>query len=98
MVNDSGKTLSKAIFGNAYFFAAAIVIAKFNDGSFTQRTVARRLSIPDNLVAPTLKRLSVAELIKQSGETWRRVQNPFWQIVEDLNLQMPELGGDEILG
>jgi len=84
VVPDSTKTFSKAVFGNAYWLSTAVVIAGFADGRFTQRIVASRLNLPDNLVGPSLRRMSVAGLVKDVEGEWERVPSPMWDFVAAL--------------
>ncbi len=93
MLSDGSKVLSKALFGNGYFFAVATAVAEFGDGSFTQRMVARRLGITDNLVKPNLERLEAADLLKLRHEAWERVPSPYWRFLANLDRELPALGG-----
>ncbi|HEX7133667.1 MAG TPA: helix-turn-helix domain-containing protein [Iamia sp.] len=81
MVSPASRTLSKSIFGNAYWLAVAALIAEIEDSTFTQRLLARRLGISDSLVAPALKRLEAADLIKRKPDHWERQPSPVWRFV-----------------
>lgn len=85
MVSEPSKILSKAVFGNAYWLAIGAVIAETPDGTFTQRSVANQLNIADNLVRPTIKRLSEAGFIQQRGRHWERSPSPLWAFLRGLH-------------
>lgn len=89
MVPAEVRRISKALLGNAYVLEVSAAIAGVADGRFYAREIANRLQVPDNLVAPVLKRLEDGGLLKRGPKTgayqeFERFPSVFWELCRKL--------------
>lgn len=89
MVPSEVRGISKALLGNAYLLEVSAAIAGVADGMFYAREIASRLQVADSLVAPALKRLEHAGLLKRRPKTgayqeFERIPSVFWQLCRQL--------------
>lgn len=84
MIDAREKALSKALFGNAYMLSVIVAIAQFEDGTFSQRGIASRLGVADNLVTRPLSQLKSADLIKERSGHWESEKSVFWDSIKKL--------------